>query len=444
MAKILPNLKFLLYFTLIYIYRSPIYLHYPHCPPFSLVGFFQEFNLFSTPYTCVIMTDTKESERIDRMSTIKLNSANIPDVTLIPNLFIDHYMPSANGAYVKVYLYLLRTISSTVDIPISISSIADRLDDTEKDIVRALCYWEKVNLISLTRDSHNEITSITINDIYSLPETEQEDYMVDTPESSYATTSEETKEEVFVAPIQDESKTTPVLHFDKPTYSEAQIKQLTDTDEVKWLLNIIEIYLERLIKPSDLQLILYLYESLGFSAELIMYLYEYCVSKGKKNPSYIEAVALSWAEEGIDTVEKAEASTTLYNSNYSAINKAFGLNRAPGQIEKQFISKWLNKYNFSIDIIVEACNRTILQTQKPDFKYADKILENWFNKGVKDISQISKLDEEHAKLSAIKRENQKVNSQVKPSPNNRFNAFPQRTYSNEDYSSMEQRLLHKR
>lgn len=385
------------------------------------------------------MTGTKENERSDKMSTIKLNSANIPDITLIPNLFIDNYMPSANGTFVKVYLYLLRTISSPVDIPVTISSIADRLDDTEKDIVRALSYWEKVNLISLTRDTNQEITSITINDIYSLNQANEEFH-----EAAYAAAYETPEEETYIEPSAEEEKPKAVLTFDKPTYSDAQIKQLTDSDEVKWLLNIIEIYLERLIKPMDMQLILYLYESLGFSAELIMYLYEYCVSKGKKNPSYIEAVALSWAEEGIDTVEKAEASTALYNSNYTAINKAFGLNRAPGQVEKQFISKWLNKYGFSIDIIVEACNRTILLTQKPDFKYADKILENWFKKGAKDMSAISKLDEEHSKASAARQHSQKPRPQAKPSPTNRFNAFPQRTYSDEDYSSMEQRLLHKK
>lgn len=375
------------------------------------------------------------------MSTIKLNSGNIPDITLIPNLFIDHYMPSANGSFVKVYLYLLRTMSSPVDVPVTISSIADRLDDTEKDIVRGLCYWEKVNLISLTRGSDNEIDSITINDIYSLSTSSGE-----LQEEVYTAAANETTTVVdeHLEPTEEELKHSPTLNFDKPTYSDAQIKQLTDTDEVKWLLNIIEIYLERLIKPMDIQLILYLYESLGFSAELIMYLYEYCVSKGKKNPSYIEAVAISWAEEGIDTVEKAEASTALYNSNYSAINKAFGLNRAPGQVEKQFINRWLNKYGFSIDIIVEACNRTILSAQRPDFKYADKILETWFKKGVKDMVSITKLDEEHAKSSAAKQNNQASKPQIKPSSNNRFNAFPQRTYSDADYSSMEQRLLHKK
>jgi DnaD/phage-associated family protein len=349
-------------------------------------------------------------------------------------------MPSANGSYVKVYLYLLRCINCATDTPVTISSIADRLDDTEKDIIRALCYWEKVNLITLARNADNGIASITINDIYALAGPKER--LADEVQPAQTAVTVEQDRTTELAETAKVKEPVPEKIFDKPTYSDAQIKQLTNTDEVKWLLNIIEIYLDRLIKPMDLQLILYLYESVGFSAELIMYLYEYCVSKNKKSPSYIEAVAMSWAEEGIDTVEKAEASTALYNSNYSAVNKAFGLNRAPGQIEKQFINKWLNKFGFSIDIIVEACNRTILQTQKPDFKYSDKILENWHKKGAKELSQITKLDEEHSKLAAIKNSN-KPAAAAKPSPTNRFNAFPQRTYTEEDYSSMEQRLLHK-
>lgn len=374
------------------------------------------------------------------MSTIMLNSNSVSDNTLIPNLFIDNFMPSANGSYVKVYLYLLRCINCATDTPVTISSIADRLDDTEKDIIRALCYWEKVNLITLARNADNGIASITINDIYALAGPKER--LADEVQPAQTAVTVEQDRTTELAETAKVKEPVPEKIFDKPTYSDAQIKQLTNTDEVKWLLNIIEIYLDRLIKPMDLQLILYLYESVGFSAELIMYLYEYCVSKNKKSPSYIEAVAMSWAEEGIDTVEKAEASTALYNSNYSAVNKAFGLNRAPGQIEKQFINKWLNKFGFSIDIIVEACNRTILQTQKPDFKYSDKILENWHKKGAKELSQITKLDEEHSKLAAIKNSN-KPAAAAKPSPTNRFNAFPQRTYTEEDYSSMEQRLLHK-
>lgn len=375
------------------------------------------------------------------MSNIKLIRNQVLDHTMIPNVFIDQYMPSANGSYVKVYLYLLRCISNTTDTEISISAIADHLEDTEKDIIRALTYWEKVDLILLDWDSQKNIQRIHMRDIYSLSmNSASSDPIPDEPTF---------QEELLIQTAPSISETEHMLKevkdtFSlKPTYSEAQIKQLTDTDEIKWLLNILEIYLDRLIKPMDLQLVLYLYESLEFSAELIMYLYEYCVSKNKKNPSYIEAVALSWAEEGIDTVEKAEASTTQYNSNYNAVNKAFGLNRAPGQVEKQFIHKWLTVYGFTIDMVVEACNRTILSTQKPDFKYTDKILENWHKHGAKTKDQISKLDEEHTRINLAK-VNQKAINQVKSTQaNNRFNAFPQRNYTNEEYSSMEQRLLRK-
>ncbi len=360
------------------------------------------------------------------MDTIKLYSSSASDATTISNIFIDTYMPVANGSYVKVYLYLLRCLSGK-NSGLSISYLADRLDNTEKDIVRALNYWEKVQLISVSRNTEGNITGITMNE----------------PSSTQTDTNTESTEILDELAIsQEEVPTSLEAPIERPVYTSQQIAELSNNDEIKWIMNIIEIYLERLLKPKDVQLILYLYDTVGFSAELIMYLYEYCISKNKKNASYIETVALSWAVEGIDSVEKAEASTTMYNSNYNAVNKAFGLTRAPGNIEKQYINKWLNSFGFDIAIIVEACNRTLLNTQKPDFKYADKILENWHKKGVKSPSDIEKLDQEYSAVKASVKPQHTPGVQAKQS-NNKFNAFPQRTYSAEDYSSLEQRLLHK-
>src|SRR5690606_22112150 len=137
----------------------------------------------------------------------------------------------------------------------------------------------------------------------------------------------------------------------RQSYSAEKVAQMSNNDEIKWAMHIVEIYLDRPLKPMDVQLILYLYEELHFSAELIMYLYEYCVSKGKKNTSYIEAVALTWAEEGIDTEEKAKEATAAYNEHFNAVNKAFGLNRSPGQIERQYIKKWVEVFKFTDEII---------------------------------------------------------------------------------------------
>ena len=249
---------------------------------------------------------------------------------------------------------------------------------------------------------------------------------------------------IEASPIYQEtlsSNQEPEEQFIKPVYTETQINEITSDEEVKWMFNIIELYLERPLKQTDVQLILYLYESLNFSRELIMYLYEYCISKNKKHASYIEQVALNWAKQGINTVEKAEQSTTVYNTQYNAVCKAFGINRSIAEAEQQYVNKWFSTYKLSTDLIVEACNRTILKTGKPDFRYADSIVSNWYKKGVRNLQDIKRLDEEHkTKTKSTTYQNQQT-KEVRPNTTNKFNAFPQREYSKEDYSNLEQKLM---
>ena len=96
------------------------------------------------------------------MDTILLCSGYPPATTYIHNTFIEDYMLSANGSYVKVYIYLSKCIQ-TGEKNLSISSLADKMDNTEKDILRALNYWEKNHLIHLVKGGNNgEITGIEI------------------------------------------------------------------------------------------------------------------------------------------------------------------------------------------------------------------------------------------------------------------------------------------
>ena len=227
----------------------------------------------------------------------------------------------------------------------------------------------------------------------------------------------------------------------KASYTKKQVSNISENEELKWVMHIVELYLNRPLKQLDMQLILYLYEDLNFSPELIMYLYEYCVDKGKKNTSYIETVALNWAQQNIDTEEKARANTATFNQHICAVSNAFGLNRAPGQIERDYVIRWVNEFGFSDEIITEACNRTLLRTSKPDFKYADKILETWFTKGVKSLEDIEKADLEFQK-NYQKPSSRKVTSIKKPS-SNKFNQFPQRNYTDKDYAELERKLLNK-
>lgn len=375
------------------------------------------------------------------MNTIQLNSNHIAKTTVISNIFIDSYMPRANGEYVKVYIYLLRCLSDGT-MAFAISQVADHLDSTETDIIRALNYWSKEGLVTLNKDQDGHITEITLLEV---KRTEQEPLEETVPVNTVQSVAEEIKygSNGFSSEVAATVAPEPKQVIERPTYTEAQIAELTNTDEIKWLMNIIEIYLERLLTPTDVQLICYLYETLNFSAELIMHLYDYCVSKNKRNASYIEAVALAWAEQGIDSVEKAEASSAKYNTTYQAISKAFGLNRQPGAIEKQYIDKWTQKYGLDVNIIVEACNRALLRTGKPDFKYTDGIIENWHKHNVKNRADIDALDASHSQRSKQYAGNVQKQNQSKPNPKNQFNNFQQRDYSKEYISDLEQRLLNK-
>ena len=84
------------------------------------------------------------------MKTLILKNKYQVNATLVANDFIDHYMSKANGEFVKVYLFLLRHLDDPYS-QLTISAIADSLDNTEKDILRAFRYWESEGLLSLEK-----------------------------------------------------------------------------------------------------------------------------------------------------------------------------------------------------------------------------------------------------------------------------------------------------
>lgn len=83
------------------------------------------------------------------MSLISLQNSSELEVTILSNRFIDNFMPRANGEFVKVYIYLLRMVSAAPS-SFSLEHMADSLFCTERDISRALKYWEGEKLIALT------------------------------------------------------------------------------------------------------------------------------------------------------------------------------------------------------------------------------------------------------------------------------------------------------
>lgn len=358
------------------------------------------------------------------MNTISLNTERKYSATVVPNLFIDRYMPSANGSYVKVYLYLLRCLSGASK-PFTLSTAADALDETEKDIIRALSYWEKNNVLSLTKEA-DSLTGITLLDLNVDQTFPQND--------SFSGTV------ISIEKYRRENRPETEDPYKRTLYTEDQLEEIRKGNDVSMVLNVIEVYLERLLTPQDVNLVAYLFDKLHFSADLILHLYEYCIGKNKKKWEYIEKVAISWHQEGIDTVEKAREYSILYDTCFNAVNKVFSLGRMPIGPERDFIRKW-SSWKISPELIEEACNRTIMNISKPDFKYADRILESWHTAGASTIAEVKAIDATHALMNP--RPASEGNRPAAPMTKSAvsYNSYPQRQYSSQELSNLEEKLL---
>lgn len=283
------------------------------------------------------------------MAELKIQTTGYHPVTVVPDDFIENYMPGANGDYVKIYLYLLHCFKSGK--PVSVSILADVFQYTENDIKRALKYWESKQLLAL-----EEISPETVRET-SVPE--------------------------------------------RHSYNAEETKVFKDQLEVKQLLFVCEQYLGKQLTRTDMDTLLYFYDQLHFSADLIEYLVEYSVSKNKRSFRYMEIVAMEWHKKGIKTVEEAKLDSKPYAKECYLVLKALGINNHdPLPTEITFVNRWMKEYGFTIDIILEACDRTIRQIHKPKFEYVDGILKSWKNQGVRHFADIERVSAEHKNRTA--------------------------------------------
>lgn len=319
--------------------------------------------------------------------------------TLVENEFIDKYMAEANGEYVKVYLLLLR-YKCDPSVNLGVSEIADILDCTEKDVNRALDYWKKKGLLDFK--SKTQAAQQSVEEPVSEPEPE-------------------------VIPAEKAIPVTPTV----VRQQKAQTPSQKNRKEFREILHVTEQYLGKTLTKTEAEQIVYFYDVLGMSADLIEYLIEYCVENGHKSIHYIKKVALSWNDQHVTTVKEAKAASGKYNKNGYAVLNAYGIKgRAPADPEMEYITRWSEEYGFSVELIMEACNRTMNSIHQPSFDYTESILKSWLEKDVRDIADVKALDLVHMK----EKESKKTTAPRGTVRNtkSKFNNFEGRKYQNMD------------
>ena len=223
--------------------------------------------------------------------------------TPVPNLFIEEYMPQASGTCIKVYLCLLRLQGQDF----TVASLADMLDNAERDVIRALRYWKKQGLIALTEDEAGEITELSLLDIAAVRRRELERLR-----EPHVPKTAEAKPEPAPAPAPapeapaepaGKEKAAPTRRFYAPT----EVEQLRNEEPAFGeLVFAAEVYLARTLSPSETERFAYFHKDLEMPCDLLEYLVEYCVGLDKKSLRYIEKVALAWHERGWMTRKDAK------------------------------------------------------------------------------------------------------------------------------------------
>lgn len=409
------------------------------------------------------------------MTAINISSDIATSFTTVSDIFIDQYMPKANGEFVKVYLYLLRATGSGAGIA-TISEIADHFSNTEADIIRALNYWASEGILQLQSGTDGQIIGINLCSLsvsgMQAAQSNIQSAVADNAAQNNLQNSvvnngaqnilqngvvNNVAQNISTADIRMQDSVVEKLKSQTPDkaassqkeYTLDEIKEFRKNPDISELFFIIETYLKHTLSSTDTNMVLYWLDELHFSTDLVEYLVEYCITKGHSSLRYMNKVALGWADSGIKTVDQAKDDAAAHSQIYYSVMKALGITgRNLVDSEVSLINKWVGEYGFDIELVKAACSKTISAIQKPSFEYTDSILANWRKKDVHTLKDVEVLDANFAKANKASATGSSqgtnaANGSSKPKSNNsssknKFNNFNQR---NNDYDKLEKLFL---
>lgn len=325
--------------------------------------------------------------------------------TPIENIFINDYMPMANGTYVKVYLLGYKYAHDRDgDISVNNETLAKNLDIPLGDVLRAWDFWEKLGIIEKikteTEDKLNyQIRFLNLKQLYI-------------------------KNNIYL--FQDEKE------VKLPKVSSEDLLKANRSKAINSMFNNIDDILKRQTVPVEKQRILSWINDYNMNPDVIEKACSYSVEKkGIRRLQYIEAIIRNWYDKGLTNMESLmeefQNMDEAYYRQYK-IMKSLGLHGRPiRDDEKRMIDTWFYEYKFTMDIILNACSRD--KNPTPSVNYVNGILKSWHTKGIKSLEDVDTMDIKPEKQKEDKRANRKPKPTV-----TRFHNFQQRTdkYSEEE------------
>ena len=271
------------------------------------------------------------------------------EMTPVDNLFFLHYMPDADGTFVKVYLYGLMQCyhRSLCD-----ADVGEALGLSDTQVRCAFVYWQAKGLVRILSDEPFSVEYLL---------TEQPAIQGTTPQK-YRQMIESVH--ALLAP------------------------RTLELREMKAIYDCVELY--------------------GLEEGAVLALVAYCVEqKGKRvSTNYLLTVAQTWSEQDIKTQAKAEEYVNDYRTKKhgaAEVLRRWNQRRLPTKDEMDLYDRWTNELGFDAETILAVCAR-MTDTAYPTFAFLNDRLTELKEQHIQDVpamrdaEQKDALDREFAKL----------------------------------------------
>ena len=311
---------------------------------------------------------------------LSINLGAWNSIFAVPCGVVDKHIKLAGAAQLKVLLFILRHAGEKI----STIAIANALSMSEIDVKDSMQYWLETNIISKA-----SLANFDENFNVSRGNSNNNNVCVISKEINRLPCRTEKPDSAFVA------------------------KRIDESDEISFLMQEAQIILSRPISNSDSATLLMLHDTDGLPVDVILMLMQYAISIGKRSMKYIEKMAISWANEDIDTIEKAENKIRVlenYRKAWVSVEKIIGIeHRAPSLKEDETANRWVNIWKISDDLIKEAYDRCVNSKGKYILSYMDGIIKRWYSSGIKNLTQV--VDSDKLKKSQ-KEQEQKIKEET--------------------------------
>ncbi|MCM1133487.1 MAG: DnaD domain protein [Ruminococcus flavefaciens] len=304
----------------------------------------------------------------------KINSAIEDSMFGVPCIVADIVLKLATAEQVKVLLYILRNLGKNF----TYEEISANTGIPEDEVEESVFFWEQINVI-FPENSPNHSTAYT--NIMTAPVQ---------PSPEPAPPQKTAENPVFTEPSPSSKR---------PSHSPNEIQGLAkaDSDIAQLMQSVRNISINA--SNTFHNSLIWIHDYLGLKNEVILILINYCMTIEKTHPNYMETIARNWAENEIDTAEKAQAEAFRLMESRTYKNKImamFDMKRRPTPNQQAFIDRW-QEAGYSFDMIQYAYELTIEQIDKRSFPYINKILETWTENGVKTLDEAKNAVSDHRK-----------------------------------------------